>query len=482
MAYNNYALVTRRELLIKLCKLLVDNQLVDGIDRIPIEMRPKDKQSIRCCVHKDRAVLKYKMMAILGYNIDDEEDELTPLSEYAENSLNRKDFSDTILTVVDEACSACVRINYTVTNLCKGCEGRPCMMNCPKEAIQIFNGQAQINHDKCINCGLCKQACPYHAIVYIPVPCEEACPVGAISKDENGIEHIDKSKCINCGKCITACPFGAVMEKSQLVQLHKSLKSDATNVAVVAPAIVGQFNTDPAKIFEGIKRLGFDDVIEVAEGADITSLHESKELQERLEEGHSFMTSSCCPSYTSLVEKHLPDLKPYVSDTKTPLYYTAELVRQKYPDARITFVGPCIAKKYEAIHDPFTDYVLNFEELGAYFIANGIDALECEDRAINEDISGEARGFAASGGVSSAIQAAVGDKIDYKPLLVDGIDKNSIKRLRVMTKKAPEENFIEVMSCEGGCVNGPCTVAKPPVAKRQVSNFAKVSKSIKTKL
>ncbi len=170
MAYNNYALVTRRELLIKLCKLLVKDQLIEEIDRIPIEMRPKNKQSIRCCVHKDRAVLKYKIMATLGYNIDDEEDELTPLSEYARHSLEKKDFTDTILTVVDEACSACVRINYTVTNLCKGCEGRPCMMNCPKEAIQIINGQAHIDHNKCVNCGLCKQACPYHAIVYIPVP------------------------------------------------------------------------------------------------------------------------------------------------------------------------------------------------------------------------------------------------------------------------------------------------------------------------
>jgi len=356
------------------------------------------------------------------------------------------------------------------------------MMNCPKEAIQIINGQAHIDHDKCVNCGLCKQACPYHAIVYIPVPCEEACPVNAISKDENGIEHIDKEKCINCGKCITACPFGAVMEKSQLVQVHQSITSDEKNIAIVAPAIAGQFKTDPAKILKGIKELGFTGVIEVAEGADITAANESLELQERLEEGHKFMTSSCCPAYTSLTEKHIPELKAFLSDTKTPMHYTAKLVKEKYPDAKITFVGPCIAKKYEAIHDPYTDYVLNFEEIGAYLIANGIDVLECKDIDLNNAITREARGFATSGGVSKAIKAAVGENMDFNPMLINGIDKSSIKSLKLVTKRTPAENFIEVMGCEGGCVSGPCTVANPKVAKRQVDNFAKNSISIKKEL
>ncbi len=84
-------------------------------------------------------------------------------------------------------------------------------MNCPKDAIRFKkNGQAMIDHDTCVSCGICHKSCPYHAIVYIPVPCEEACPVKAISKDERGIEHIDESKCIYCGKCMNACPFGAI--------------------------------------------------------------------------------------------------------------------------------------------------------------------------------------------------------------------------------------------------------------------------------
>lgn len=86
-------------------------------------------------------------------------------------------------------------------------------MNCSKHAITFDrNGQAKIDHDKCISCGICKEACPYHAIVYIPIPCEEACPVKAISKDENGIEHIDESKCIYCGKCIKLVPLALFLK------------------------------------------------------------------------------------------------------------------------------------------------------------------------------------------------------------------------------------------------------------------------------
>ncbi|MBI9036028.1 MAG: hydrogenase, partial [Bacteroidales bacterium] len=83
MTVNNNAMFIRRDLLTRLCKLLQNGDMIPQIDRIPVEMRPRNNSPIRCCVHKDRAVLKYKLMACLGYNIADETDELTPISEYA---------------------------------------------------------------------------------------------------------------------------------------------------------------------------------------------------------------------------------------------------------------------------------------------------------------------------------------------------------------------------------------------------------------
>lgn len=119
MAINN-AVEIRREILARLAHLIVKDELVERIDRLPIEMRPKNHgTNIRCCVHKERAVLKYKVMALLGFNVYDETDELDPLSHYARLAMERKDKTPVMMTVVDEACSSCVKNKYIVTNLCR---------------------------------------------------------------------------------------------------------------------------------------------------------------------------------------------------------------------------------------------------------------------------------------------------------------------------------------------------------------------------
>ncbi len=147
MAFVNNTMIIRRDLMAKLVSLYKENRLIQEIDRIPVEMKPKNaKTRGRCCIYKERAILKYKILPILGYPIYEEEDELTPLSDYAGRAIERKETSKTILTVVDEACTACVKTNYVVTNLCKGCVGRSCSMNCPKDAVTFMeNGQAHID-------------------------------------------------------------------------------------------------------------------------------------------------------------------------------------------------------------------------------------------------------------------------------------------------------------------------------------------------
>ena len=122
-----------------------------------------------------------------------------------------------------------------------------CIVNCPKNAIDILDEKrAFIHSEKCINCGLCLKNCPYHAIIYIPVPCEESCPVGAINKNEFGKEVIDYHKCIFCGNCMPECPFSAMMDKGQLLDVLKHLKDDNKKVNVMyAPSIASQFNAKP---------------------------------------------------------------------------------------------------------------------------------------------------------------------------------------------------------------------------------------------
>ena len=156
-----------------------------------------------------------------------------------------------------------------------------------------------------------------------------ACPVGAIEKDENGHAKIDFDKCISCGKCASACPFGAVHEKSQIIDVLKQIKAGKKVIAMVAPAMFGQLPCKPQQLKEAIMELGFTDVYEVAQGADVTTKTEAAEFEERLVKGAEFMTTSCCAGYNELVDKHIPDMKPFRSDTKTPMYYTAEIVKRE---------------------------------------------------------------------------------------------------------------------------------------------------------
>lgn len=459
MAIRNNVMIVRQRLLTRLIKLWNENQLVEKIDRLPIELSPRKANVLaRCCIHKERAVWKYKSLPLMGFDMSDETDELTPLSEYARKALIRETPKDNIMCVVDEACSSCVRTNYQITNLCRGCVARACSVNCPKNAIEFDSetSQGRINQSQCISCGKCFNNCPYHAIVHIPIPCEESCPVGAISKDEFGIEHIDESKCIYCGKCLNSCPFGAIFEISQVFDILQSIRRGEQVIALVAPAILSQYKSSVEFIYNSIKEIGFTEIIEVAQGAVITTEKESAELKEKLEEGQPFMTTSCCPSYVEMAEKHAPELKKYISSTRSPMHYTAKIAREKYPDAKLVFIGPCIAKRKEARKDEYVDYVMTFEELQSVF--EGMDIQMTEERVykIPVKVGKAAYGFAQNGGVTTAVKEHVDGKLEFTSVQISNLNKMNVNLLRAYGKtgKAPAQ-FIEVMACEGGCISGP---------------------------
>lgn len=284
--------------------------------------------------------------------------------------------------------------------------------------------------------------------------------MGAITKDERGVEHIDESKCIYCGRCLNSCPFGAIFEISQVFDILQSIRRGEKVIAMVAPAVLSQYNIPTEQVYGAIKAIGFSDVIEVAQGAMITTEREAEELKEKLEEGQPFMTTSCCPSYMEMAAKHAPDLQKYISSTRSPMYYTAEIVRRENPDAKVVFVGPCIAKRKEARRDDMVDYVLSFEELHAVIEGMGINF--SEEQVFNMPFTSirTAHGFAQNGGVTAAVKAYVGGKFDFTGVQVAGLTKKNVALLKAYGKsgKAPVQ-FIEVMACDGGCISGPATHA-----------------------
>lgn len=482
MTYINNVMIVRHKLLSTLVERWKNKRLIETIDRIPIELSPRKKRNVlgRCCPYKERAVWKYKTFPLLGFDMTDEEDELTPLSQYAHEALHRqKPTKDNVLCVIDEACTSCVQINYEVSNLCRGCVSRACSSNCPKKCISFSTrtGQAQIDHSACVSCGACHRNCPYHAIVYIPVPCEESCPVGAINKDEEGIERIDESKCIYCGACLNACPFGAIFEISQVFDILGAIERGEQVIAIVAPAILGQFKASREQVYGAIKSIGFYDIMEVAQGAMDTVAHEGQELVYKIEGGQSFMTTSCCPSFYELVDKHTPGLKPFISHSHSPMVYTAIRARKQYPDSKIVFIGPCVAKRKEVKRPHIdVDMVMTFEELGSVFAGMGIEVKEAPSYNPPFKAVREAHGFARNGGVKDAVLSYLRSQEEHQDFVnnltaeeIAGMDKDAVKKLKNYGKKGKADvQFVEVMACAGGCVTGPSAFNDVTAGRRQL--------------
>ena len=481
MNNNSQSIHIKRDILIRLVQAFDSNDFEKNTASIPFQMRPKDCEvPYRCCIYKEREIIKDRIIADLGFSLENL-DETEKLEDFATQSLDRKEIEENPLTIIDAACKGCVPSRVYVTDLCQGCVARSCEKTCRFGAIEIAGGKSNIDSSKCKNCGMCISACPYNAIVRLIVPCEQACPVGAISKGDNGTAVIDFEKCISCGKCVAACPFGAVNEKSQLIDILKAIKNKKKVVAMFAPAIAGQFPGNIFQLKSAMIKAGFYDVVEVAQGADVTTRKESAEFIERMEKGATFMTTSCCAGYNNLIEKHLPEIKPYVSDTKTPLFYTAEIVKEKYPDAVTVFISPCVAKRKEVRLNDKIDYVMNADELGAVFVGRKIEILEMNECEYSVESSKQGRNYGVTGGVAGAVNSLLPDGKKAKPCYIDGLTKESIRQLKKYAKdgNCQDGNLIEVMCCEGGCIGGNSTIANPKIAKKIINTLLEKSNDLK---
>lgn len=454
---DNKALGFKRTALRKVIEFFDAGKLQTHAFRIPFDVIPQDANpDVRCCIYKERAVFRERTIAALGGALEND-DESTSLNDYAKQALTRQQTPSVPVTVLDIACKGCLRAHHFVTEACQGCLARTCQTACKFGAVSITKGKGHIDPNKCKNCGQCRAACPYNAIIYIPVPCEQACPVDAIRKTEDGLAQIDPEKCISCGHCMDACPFGAITERSQLIDVLREMKKSDKVCAIVAPSIAGQFQSATlAQLITALKQAGFDKVTEVAQGADITTTNEAKELLQRLQRGDTFMTTSCCSAWTEAVKKHIPEMQKHVSATRTPMSYTAEM--EKKNGYTVVFIGPCVAKRVEGLQDPNVDYVLTFEELSALLEARHINPAACTAAKLAPGISAQGRYYGVTGGVAKAVETAVNGKRAIKLQTIAGLDKKAMLILKAHAKGFGNNfQLLEVMSCKGGCIGGPCT-------------------------
>ncbi len=478
MYFENSAKRLSHEILVRIVAAVRDNRLRETIDRIPIDLRSLDSSTSRCCVYKSRALIKYRVMAFLGFGVEDEEDELTSLSEYAERALNRTRAGNQVLSIIDPACAGCPKPHFYISDVCRGCMARPCIMNCPKKCISQAEGRAHIDTAKCIMCGRCQRVCPYNAVVRVSVPCEEVCPVAAINKNGQKNTRIDFLKCIYCGKCVDVCPFGAITECSQVMDVLSALRSGKVVYALPAPAIVGQFEGGLERIAAALVKVGFHDMLEVAHGADVVCGMEAREFLKKKQEGLRFMTTSCCPAYVQAAAKSIPAILPHISATPSPLQITAKQLKFQNSQAIAVFIGPCVAKRKEALDHTEVDYYLTFAELAAVFDAHGVKVEDQECRKLSNPARKKGRGFAAAGGVLSAISGHWPISPAITTETINGLTKSSLKQLDAYAKGEKSADLIEVMNCNGGCINGPDTIVPPVEAKKILESLVSESQEM----
>ena len=431
---------------------------------IPRTIAPGPKAETRCCIHKERAVLMDRVHMAMGGNKE----------------------NPNVIEVLYEACDECPAGGMMVTDVCRGCLMHSCKEVCPKDAITIVDHRCTIDKTKCIECGKCAQACPYSAIIAQKRPCIKSCKVKAISINDEDKAEIDNAKCISCGACVVSCPFGAISDKSLVLDIIKMLKESEDNsryrvYAVIAPAIVSQCRFGRAsQVVTAIKKLGFHQVVEAAIGADITLYNEAREFKEKAEESENpVMTTSCCPAFVRFVENNFPELKDAISTSVSPMVMAARLIKHSDPTAKVVFIGPCAAKKFEYTLEKtqgMIDSVMSFEELQAFVDARGIDTTQCEDSTL-DNASFYGRIFAKSGGIAQGV-AYVAGKMGIegvKPVAMNGIDQCR-QHLTLLRAKKATANFFEGMACDGGCVGGPLSITRSPKNVFDVDKYGNEAK------
>ena len=453
---NNDARQFKFAVLTEIC-----TQAYEGkVDEERVHSKARDLVSLsgpryRCCVYKEREIIRQRVRLSLGHMADDS-------AEYKPRQ---------IVQVIDAACDGCTIKKIRVTDNCRKCMTKSCLGACHFDAISMGTDRAQINYDKCKECSACANACPYHAIVVTERPCYARCPVDAISWDENNIAVIDDDKCINCGQCVDACPFGAIEDISWVVPVIQLLQMNVPCYAIVAPSIQGQYDAATlGQIKSAIKKLGFEDCLEVAIGADEIAYREAEELMKHIEKEVP-MTTSCCPAFVNMLKIHFPDLyKNNKSTLVTPMMALARKLKAEHPDHGVVFIGPCLAKKQEAMEKvSAVDYVLTFEELYAMFVSKNIIPSECEEYE-NDLPSNYGRNFAASSGVANAVLEVIKEKGlgEVSSELANGGKECKLKLMQMQNGNF-KANILEGMCCPGGCLAGPAVIE--PVAKTKAKMF-----------
>ena len=466
----------RKKVFTEVARLAYSGQDYTKAEDLPFLIVPGDQPLHRESIFLERAIAGERVRLAMGLSVRSVQTRSLMTEGMDHAAIAQQYYEPPLINVIPYACHVCPTNQYKVTIGCQNCLAQSCQQVCPRDAIVFKNGRSFIETEKCIKCGKCAAACPYNAIIHLERPCQAACGMDAIGMDEQGRAIINQEKCVSCGQCLVSCPFGAIVDKGQIYQVVRSIMEGKKVIAIMAPAFARQFGKDVTvpKLVAGLKALGFAHVVEVAIGADICAVEEAKDFVENVPANQPFMATSCCPAWHAMVHKLFPAQAKNISMTLTPMVYTARMVKKEEPDAKIVFVGPCAAKKLEAIRENIrsdVDFVLTFEELQGMFEAKEIDLENIEDADdIRNAGTAAGRGFAVAGGVARAVVDIIHEQhpdMEIKVANAEGL--RDCRKLMTMAKAGKYNGYLlEGMACPGGCIAGAGTLLSLDQAAKAV--------------
>lgn len=283
--------------------------------------------------------------------------------------------------------------------------------------------------------------------------CVRYCPVKAIRVSMEHAEVIDE-RCIKDGKCVEICPQKAKKVRTDRQKVQEFLAEESPVVVSLAPSFVAAFpEVKVGQLIAGLKRLGFSEVRETAEGAEWVAYEHALLLQE----GREGIITSSCPAINALLYRYYPQHLSYLSPVVSPMVAHARMIKlEKGKTTRVVFIGPCIAKKAEAEEEEVTgevDAVLTFQELREWFEAEGIDPSSLPEEELSVSSVEWARAFPVEGGLLKTASLDT-EILSQEMVVITGVERCQ-NFLENFEKEKTGFKVIEMMACEGGCIDGP---------------------------